>query len=204
MKKCRFAFPLYFLLCMVSSTQNPLSASGQELPSVFNGKDLAGWRVPENNIWWKASEGVLTATSDPQRVGSILWTQREYANFIIECEFKNGHGTVDSGVFLRDSKEQIQIGISGSLKRDLTASPYIDGQGYPVEAQGIEDLLKLNDWNILTIVAMGKNYTVWLNHRFVMNYESDTAVEKGPIGLQLHPGNEMSIDFRKIRIAELE
>ena len=111
--------------------------SGQELPSAFNGKDLTGWQEPENNVWWKVEEGTLTATSDPEKIGSNLWTEREYTNFIFECEFKFGKGVVDSGVFLRDSKEQIQIGISGSLKRDLTASPYIDGKGYPVEADGI-------------------------------------------------------------------
>jgi len=178
-------------------------ADAQELPSAFNGKDLTGWRVPENNVWWKVDDGTLRAISDPERTGSTLWTEREYVNFVMECDFKLGQGTVDSGFFVRDSREQIQIGISGSLKRDMTASPYIEGKGYPVEAEGVEELLRLDDWNTMTIVAKGNNYTVWLNDRNVMTYDSETAVEKGPIGIQLHPGRDMSIDFRNIRIAEL-
>lgn len=204
MKTYRFAFTTCCLLSIVISTISPLPLSGQELPSAFNGKDLTGWQVPEDNIWWKVHEGVLTTKSDPKRVGSILWTEREYANFIFECDFRIGEGVVDSGIFLRNSNEQIQIGISGSLKRDMTASPYIAGKGYPVEAEGIEGLLKTDDWNTLTIVVMGENYTVWLNHKYVMTYNSETAVETGPVGLQLHPGNEMSISFRNIRIADLE
>ena len=176
---------------------------GQQLPSAFNGKDFSGWKVPEDNIWWKVESGILTATSDPKRTQSYLWTEREYRNFVIECEFKFGKGTIDSGIFLRNDKEQIQIGISGSLKRDLTASPYIAGKGYPVEAKGVKELLKPQKWNAMTVVVKGQDYAVWLNGRLVMTYTSETAIEKGPIGLQLHPGNEMTIHFRDIRIAEL-
>lgn len=204
MNYCQITY-LKFLIVFLAGTNYQLTpVHGQRLPSAFNGKDTAGWQVPENNIWWKVSEGVLTGTSDPLKTGSILWTEQEYTNFIFECEFKFGEGTVDSGVFLRNMKEQIQIGISGSLKRDMTASPYIDGKGYPVEAEGVKEVLRPQDWNVLTIVAMGNNYTVWLNHRFVLNYESESAIDKGPVGLQLHPNNEMSIHFRNIRIADLE
>ena len=182
----------------------PHRASAQELPPVFDGKTLAGWHVPEGNVWWSVEEGTLKVESGPERLGSVLWTEKQYANFVMQLEFKFGHGTVDTGVFIRNDKEQIQIGISGSLKRDMTGSPYISGKGYPVEAKGVGDLLKLDDWNAMTIVAMGKNYTVWLNGKHVMTYDSESAVERGPIGLQLHGGNEMSVHFRNLRIAELQ
>ena len=180
---------------------NHVRADG--LPSVFNGKDLTGWKVPENNVWWKAEDGVLKVHSGPNKMGSTLWTEKEYGSFVMEFEFKLGEGIVDSGVYVRNSKEQIQIGISGSLKRDMTASPYIAGKGYPVEAQGVQELLKLDDWNAMTIVAKGKNYTVWLNGQHVMTYDSDSAIEKGPVGFQLHGNRDMSIDYRNITLAEL-
>ena len=180
------------------------AAWSEGLPRAFNGKDFSGWQVPENNIWWQVADGVVIATSDEKRTGSILWTKHEYKNFIIEFDYKNGFGTVDTGVFLRTDKEQIQIGMSGSLKRDMTGSPYIAGKGYPVEAKGVADLLKKDTWNSMTIVAKGDSYSVWLNGGFVLNYTSETAIHKGPIGLQLHPNNEMSIHFRRIRIAELD
>jgi len=174
------------------------------LPLAFNGKDFTGWVVPENNIWWKAEDGILKVQSGPEQKGSTLWTEKEYGNFVMEFEFKMGEGTVDTGIYVRNSKEQIQIGISGSLKRDMTGSPYIAGKGYPVEAKGVKELLKLDDWNKMTIVAQGKNYAVWLNDAFVMTYDSESAVEKGRIGIQLHGGKDMSVDFRNIRIAELD
>ena len=174
------------------------------LPAAFNGEDLSGWEVPEDNIWWKVEDGILNVESGPEQKGSTLWTKAEYGNFVMEFEFKMGKGTVDSGVYLRNSKEQIQIGISGSLKRDMTGSPYISGKGYPVEAEGVKELLDVDGWNAMTIVAKGDDYTVWLNGDFVMQYESESAIEKGPIGMQLHGHRDMSIQYRDIRIAELD
>ncbi|MGY8689161.1 MAG: 3-keto-disaccharide hydrolase, partial [Verrucomicrobiales bacterium] len=88
--------------------------------SIFNGKDLTGWNTPEDNIWWKVEDGAIVCQSvSPELKGSSLWTEKEYKDFVVELEFKfDGKG--DTGVHLRTEKQQIQIGISGSLKRDLT------------------------------------------------------------------------------------
>ena len=55
----------------------------------------------------------------------------------------------------------------------------------------------------MKVKVVGKSYTVWLNGIEVMNYTSEKMVDEGPVGLQLHPGNEMSISYRNIRLAEL-
>ncbi|MCH2114867.1 MAG: DUF1080 domain-containing protein [Pirellulales bacterium] len=183
----------------------PRQGMGDELPSIFNGKDLTGWKAPVDNIWWTAKEDVLSVKSGLHKKGSALWTEKEYQNFVMEFEFKFGAPHVDSGIFLRHPNEQIQIGISGSLKRDMTGSPYIGSKrGYPIEAKGVAEVLQLDGWNAMTIVVKGGNYTVWLNGRYVMNYDSDSDIKKGPVGIQLHKGASMAIDFRKIRLAELE
>ncbi len=181
----------------------PLTASAGELPYVFNGKDLSGWIVPENNIWWSAKSGILRLKSDPERQGSTLWTRKEYTSFVMEFDFRLGAPTDDTGIYLRHSSEQIQIGMSGSLKRDMTGSPYISGKGYPVEAEGVGDLLRLEDWNQMTIVAIGKNYSVWLNGVHVLSYDSESAREKGPIGIQLHGNRDMTTEYKNIALAEL-
>ena len=202
--KNHYSSLVFALLIGFAMTLCPTDIQASDLPKAFNGQDLTGWKVPENNFWWKAEEGILKVRSGPNKESSILWSKREYRNFVMKFEFRFGEGTVDSGVFVRDSKEQIQIGISGSLKRDMTASPYIAGRGYPVEAKAVKELLKLSDWNSMTIVAIGKNYTVWLNGSHVMSFDSSSAIEEGPVGIQLHGNTEMAIDYRDIRLAELE
>lgn len=178
------------------------SQAEESFEPIFNGKDLSGWNAPKNNIWWLVEDGVMQVRSGPEKKGSILWTEKEYEDFVVELDFKFGEGTVDSGVHLRN-QDQIQIGISGSLKRDMTASPYIPGKGYPVEAEGVADLLKMDDWNHMRIEVRGMEYICFLNGEKVMTYTTETGEAKGPIGLQLHGNKEMAIDFRDIKVAEL-
>jgi hypothetical protein len=178
-------------------------AQEAKIKSIFNGKNLKGWVIPEDNIWWSVEEGSIWAKSDRAKKGSILWTKKTYGDFVLEGDFLMVEGVVDSGFFLRSEQDQIQIGISGSLKRDLTASPYIPGKGYPVEAKGVKELLKTEDWNTMKIQLVDQTYTVWLNGQEVMTYTSENMPEKGPIGLQLHPNNEMTVAFKNLRIGEL-
>jgi predicted amidohydrolase len=178
---------------------------GPDLQPIYNGRDLSGWTVEPAELadCWVSDDGVLKLQSDEAKTGSILWTEKEYTDFEMDFEFRFGEGMVDSGVFIRNHREQIQIGQSGSLKRDMTASPYISKKGYPVEAENVDELLRLDGWNHLRIRAEGKVYTTWLNGMKVMSYESTSAIEKGRIGIQIHPKRDMSIDYRKIRLAEL-
>jgi hypothetical protein len=198
MKKVSIFVLIMFVVCAVSSAQDV------KMKSIFNGKNLKGWTVqPEDNIWWEVEEGVLSVENDPTKTGSILWTKKDYKDFIVDLDFLMGKGVVDSGIFLRSDVDQIQIGISGSLQKDMTGSPYIPGKAYPVEADGVEAILKLDDWNNMKVKLVDQTYTVWLNGKEVMTYTSENMPEKGPIGLQLHPNNEMSIQFKNIKVGKL-
>ena len=191
--------------CAILLVSATTLVAGPKLKPIFNGKDLSGWEVPDGNDeagWYKAVEGVLKIQSGSKKKGSILWSKKKYRNFVVEFEFRMGEGRVDSGMHVR-TKDQIQIGISGSLNRDMTCSPYIPGKGYPVEAKNIKKLLRPKDWNTMRIQAIGKEYTVWLQGEKVMTYKSDSAIDEGPIGIQLHGGRNMAIDYRKLKLAEL-
>ena len=193
------------ICCAILLVSAAALVAGPKLKPIFNGKDLSGWEVPDGNDeagWYKAVDGVLKIQSGSKKKGSILWSKKKYRNFVVEFEFRMGEGRVDSGMHVR-TKDQIQIGISGSLNRDMTCSPYIPGKGYPVEAKNIKKLLRPKDWNTMRIQAIGKEYTVWLQGEKVMTYKSDSAIDEGPIGIQLHGGRKMAIDFRKLKLAEL-
>ncbi|MEM7385326.1 MAG: DUF1080 domain-containing protein [Verrucomicrobiota bacterium] len=186
----------------VSLIVSPVSAEEPELKPIFNGTDFTGWKLPDNNIWWKVENGEIVCQSGPKKKGSTLWTEKEYEDFIFETEFKfDGKG--DSGIFLRTTKQQVQIGISGSLKRDMTGSMYIPGKGYPSEASGVKELLKINEWNVMKVVVKRATYDIFLNGKLVSTFTGQTPPKKGRIGLQLHGNKDMRIDFRNIKLAEL-
>ena len=195
-----------FLLIILLAVSPHYGQSGNlKMESLLSG-NLDQWEVPENNIWWTLKDSLLEATSDPEKTGSILWTKKAYDDFVIELDFKFGTGTIDSGIFIRgdtDRDVQIQIGISGSLKRDMTGSPYVPGLGYPVEADGVSGLLNTDEWNSLKAMVQGHSYKVWLNGKEILQYSLDSVNLQGPVGLQLHPGNDMTIQFKNIRIAPI-
>jgi len=179
-------------------------AAGPKPQPLFNDRDFTGWRVPADNIWWSVHDGMISVKSGPGKKGSILWTEETYRDFVVEMDFRYGEGVVDSGIFIRTESQQVQLGISGSLNRDMTGSVYVPGKGYPKEAEGVKELLKPRDWNTMKVEAVGQIYTIWLNGQQVLVYEGDKGIPSGPIGLQLHPGKDMAIDFRNMRVTELE
>jgi hypothetical protein len=193
------------VLCFFSSSLFGKKDISKESSNLLGKHGLKGWKVPKGNEtskWYQVTNNILEVRSGPKKKGSVLWTKKEYQDFEVSLGFRFIEGTIDSGIHLRNS-DQIQIGISGSLKRDMTCSPYIPGKGYPVEAKNTKKLLKPKDWNQMRIRAVGQNYTVWLQEEEVMNYKSSSAKEKGPIGIQLHGSRNMKIDFKDISVEKL-
>ncbi len=181
-----------------------LAAQAEEAIPLFDGKSLAGWRANDHATIWSVRDACLVGENNAKKSGSILWTQASFSDFVFETEFQF-EGDIDSGIFLREENEQIQIGTSRSLRRDMTGSPYIaNKKGYPVEAVGASALLKKNDWNHLRIEARGRKYLVALNGKQVLDYTTDAAQSSGPIGLQVHPGVAMKIIFRALKITPLQ
>jgi len=99
------------------------------------------------------------------------------------------------------------MGISCSLKRDLTGSFYTGGpEKYPEagQAKNLEKLFKPGDWNQHQLEARGDTFTVWLNGVQVSKYTNAKYAGAAPIGLQIHPGLAMKVEFRNLRARALE
>src|SRR5690606_26449906 len=101
---------IWSTVCFVLSIFYQAQAQDVKTKPIFNGKNLKGWVVPENNLWWTVNDGILSAKSDPDKIGSILWTKKDYRDFVLEADFLMGEGVVDSGFFLRSDRNQVQIG----------------------------------------------------------------------------------------------
>jgi hypothetical protein len=172
---------------------------------LFNGKDLAGWKVPSPNPFWRVVDGVLIGENDEKRKGHVLYTEKTYGDFILETEAR-WNGEIDSGVMFRTPELQLQIGISRSLKTDMTCSFYTGGKDkYPeaARAKNLDKFLKPGDWNKFRLQAKGTTYTVWLNGEKVGEYTDPKYAAPGPIGLQIHPGLKMKVEFRNLTLKEL-
>lgn len=197
---------LAFVLCFCAVATAAVSASGDELKPIFNGTNLAGWRAPDSNPFWRVENGVLIGENNEKLAGHVLHTEKAYTNFIIELEAR-WSGEIDSGIMLRKPEAQLQIGISRSLKRDMTCSFYdAETKKYPdhMQAKGVDKLLKPGDWNKIRLQARDDEFTVWLNGEKVSQFKEAKYPKAAPIGLQIHPGLKMKVEFRNVQLKELE
>lgn len=166
-----------------------------------NGTDLAGWRSAPQLDHWSVKDGIITGKNGAEKKGSVLWTEAKFSDFVLETDFRF-EGTVDSGVFIKGETYQVNLGISSSLKSDMTGSIYAptDGEKYPGKARGVAGVMKRGEWNRLRVEAKGKRITVQLNGHEVLAYDTKALETTGPLGLQVHAGLDMKIEFRNLRI----
>jgi hypothetical protein len=175
--------------------------AAEALPRIFNGTDFTGWKLPAEPHW-SVKDGVIVGENGPDKKGSMLYTERSYGDVAFEGDVRFS-GEIDSGVMMRKPEVQVQIGVSRSLKRDMTCSFYVGT--YPEEAQAprAAELLKPGEWNRIRVEAKGDTFTVWLNGEQVSQYKSVAYAEPAPIGLQIHGGLVMKVEFRDLRALAL-
>lgn len=189
------------------------AAEGDEkLEPLFNGRDFTGWKVPDPNPFWKVVDGVIVGQNDPDKRGSMLWTEQSFRDFVFECEAR-WSGEIDSGVLFRQSRDgrrqlQLQMGVSRSLKQDLTGSFYVGNpEKYPDagRAKNLDQCFRPGEWNHFRLEARGDTFRVWINDQpAVTNYVNTNFPVAGPIGLQIHPGLDMKVEFRNVRVRRLD
>ena len=65
-------------------------AQGPDFVSLFNGKDLAGWKIPAgDNGHWKVVDGVIDYDAASEATGDkSLWSERSYRDFILRVDWR--------------------------------------------------------------------------------------------------------------------
>jgi hypothetical protein len=189
------------LLVFAAGTATAEVPPTADVPLIFNGQDLTGWKVV-GEPYWKVVDGAIVGANDADMKGSMLYTEKSYGDVIVEGEVRF-NGRIDSGIMVRKPELQVQIGESRSLKRDMTCCFYTGK--YPEEARAPKagELIKPGEWNRIRVEAKGDTFTVWLNGQQVSQYTSDDYRTPAPIGLQIHPNIHMKVEFRDLRAKAL-
>lgn len=76
-----------------------------------------------------------------------------------------------------------------------------------IDQAGFEKLFKLDDWNDVAIIARGNHIQHYLDGRLIVDFideDPQLALSEGILALQLHAGKPMWVEFKNIRIADLD
>ena len=181
------------------------TAAESELQPIFNGRDLTGWQASGAEHFWRVENGVLVGENNEALTGNMLRTEKSYDDFVLEFDVR-WSGEIDSGIEFRQPVIQLQLGVSRSLKRDMTGSFYVGKPGYPEagRANKAAALMKPDgEWNTFRLRAEGPVFTVWINDTEAVQFTDEGFAGPAPLGFQVHAGLKMKIEYRNIRLAEL-
>jgi hypothetical protein len=170
---------------------------------LFNGKDLAGWRLRDETrgACWSVVDGAMT--NAPPCIDII--TDRAFADFKLHVEF-NIVPKSNSGVYLR-GRYEVQIQDDAGKATDSLRMGGVYGFLRPiVNAAGAP-----GQWQTYDITLVGRRVTVVLNGRTIIEGDEipgitggalDSAEDApGPLMLQ---GDHDRIAFRKVVITPAE
>jgi HEAT repeat protein len=219
--------PLYFRNIFVreiprdATAPPPLAAAEADegFVPLFNGRDLAGWTGGGGG--YAAEEGKIVV--HPERGGGNLYTEKEYADFVLRFEFKLTPAA-NNGLGIRAPLEgdaayagmELQILEDGSpVYWGLKPYQY-HGSIYGVVPARRGVLRPVGEWNAEEVTARGRRVTVAVNGVVVVDADIDAAAAGGTIDGNEHPGLKREsghigflghgsiLEFRNIRIKELK
>lgn len=209
------------------------AAAAPEMPQdavpLFNGKDLSGWVQKGGKAKFRVEDGQIIGTTVPKTENTFLCTERDYANFILELEFKVDRG-LNSGVQIRSRAADepttedwngkvvkfpagrvhgLQVEIDPSARAWTGGVHGEGGIGWFQDLKNNEPAQKAflqGEWNKLHIEARGESIKTWINGVPAVDMKNG-VIPRGFIGLQVHGVGEkaepLEVRFRNIRLKEL-
>ena len=197
--------PMKKLLLNITLIMSTISLTAQR--SLFNGKNLDGWNIHGNELWY-VENGILICESGPDKGYGYLSTEKFYDDFDLTVEFKQ-EANGNSGVFVRSTFEgtkvsgwQVEVAPPGSDTGGVYESY---GRGWLVKPDKEKDkVLKMGKWNKMRIRLVGNQIQSWLNGTSMISLEDEMIGKgKGSIALQIHDGGGIKVRWRNLVVNEL-
>jgi len=184
---------IYILASAVLSIfSNANAAETDGFTSIFNGKDLASWKMGPDKSW-VVKNGVI-ALSRQQYDGKehnsdYLWFDEQLGNFILEVEVKMPE-QANSGIYLRTSNTQnpvptgIEVQVANSFGRSTLSKTGTAGAIYDCLAPTENPLKAPGEWNLYRITCQNEKIVVELNGKKIidMNLNQWNEPNKNPDG----------------------
>ena len=209
MKKLIFA--LLLGTCVLASAQKK-DAGWRTL---FNGKDLKGWKLINGTAKFTVENGVLVGTTVSQSPNSFLALEETFGDFILELDFKIDQGTNSGIQFRSESKPDYLNGKVHGYQMEIDPSTrkwcggiYDESRRqwlYPLDYNPpAKEAFKNDAWNTVRIEAIGNSLRTWVNGIPCANVVDDMT-PRGLIAVQVHSIDKADEEgkhvwFKNIRI----
>lgn len=192
--------------------------------SLFNGKDLSGWRG--NSKLWSVKDGVIHGNThgNPLKGNTFLILEGDdVEDFHLVYEARCAGN--NSGVMYRSEVVDEDKFVMKGYQADLHPNPPYLAMIYEEKGRGIlstrgqtmvideagkkkvtagekPEPVDASQWQTYEVICKGKRIIHKLNGKVAIDLVDNfpKRIGKGKIGLQLHAGSAMTADFRNIRL----
>ncbi len=246
-------FSLLAVMFLGCKTAQNGSNGEKGFKSIFNGKDLSGWKG--DPVYWRVENGTLVGEITPETLlktnSFIVWQGGEPGDFELKGEFKiteKGNSGINyRSVIFPDAPNALkgyQADIDGAIRytgqnyeeRGRTTLAYRgeissikpqSGDWTPemvrskvarnnwserdvIGSLGTSDELKTKikseDWNEFHIIARGNRLLHSINGVLMSDVTDNDTVNgksKGLLGVQVHVGPPMKVEYKNLRLKQL-
>lgn len=216
-------------LSLLATLITAVPCLAQAPKDLFNGKDLTGWRG-NPDLWSVENGAITGRTTPEKKLtkNSFLIWDGEVADFELELDYKMQGG--NSGIQYRSKVLDAAEFVVGGYQADIDATLVYAGINYEEKGRGIickrgkrttidaagkkteEDIakdeelkkvIKSDDWNHYKVVAKGNKLSHYINDTLMsetIDNQTDKAMAKGVLALQIHTGDPMVVQFKNIKL----
>ena len=203
MKKLLLAVVPFVLVWLPAAADEKQDDNETGFISLFNGKDLSGWRISEKGKF-RVEDGKIVANG-PR---SHLFTEREFKNFELRAEVMTTPGS-NSGIYFHTEYLDEGWPVKGHESQVNVT------HGDPVKTGSVYGIVKLyetpakdNQWWTQTIIVRGQNIVIKINGKTVIDYTEPQGIKgprklsRGAFALQAHDPKSVTY-YRNIRVKPL-
>lgn len=202
----------------------PANALPKGFVSLFNGRDLSGWKIPTGGRKdeWSVANGVLIGTPKPNLVTGTLLSDRDYSDFELRLDYRwmTPGGQTLLLIRANDDKERYWKGLAISVAEDASYKATHNRDMTDVFRNGVVVGFTSRpagankpqgEWNSLRVTARRHTIEVELNGAKLPTADLDAPLPttkperecfrtKGPIGVLCYYG---TIEYRNIIVRPL-
>jgi hypothetical protein len=194
----------------------PLSAAEEGWTSLFNGKDLTGWKVNENAQTFSVQDGAIVAHGPRSHCFYMGdFQNHNFKDFELKVDVMT-RPNANGGIYIQTAFQNrgwpgkgFEVQVNNTFPRD----PRKTGSLYEVQ-DVTKDFVKDNEWFEEYIIAKGNTITVKLNGKQVVHWTQsanwtgtsdfpDRRIGAGTIALQGHDAGS-TVYYKNIRIKILK
>jgi hypothetical protein len=180
-----------------------IAKSSEDFRPLFDGASLNGWQ--DNTAFWSVRDGLIMG----QPHNSFLVTAHDYSNFVLNASVRLSPDDGNSGIQIRSQlipqgMRGYQVDIGDPWWGHLYVESTQRGILVPVDDQKKRrELVRVNDWNDFVIVCRNSHVLSILNGEVTADLVDYYGEKAGRIGLQIHVGQPMKVEFRNLLIKVL-